>query len=187
MSIIESTLNADAARFRQVVPAGEPFMHTVKKGQAFRILDLEGNQAVDTLFYNAGDTEERYDANNTIREQGNLYLTAGSQLLSNDGNLMLTIIAASLAVREALSDAGGLLLRPLMRIEVVVPEECVGPVLGDLQARQANISGSETDMEVSVIHGECPLQSLLGYATQLRSLTRGRGQFTMEFARFDIG
>ena len=67
--------------FREVVPAGEPFMKVISKGQIVSILDLEGNQAVDTLFYNAADTEERYDANNTIREQGNIYLTTGTVLV----------------------------------------------------------------------------------------------------------
>jgi elongation factor G len=95
-------------------------------------------------------------------------------------------IAASQAVREAIADAGAQLLRPLMKIEVVVPEEAMGTVLGDLQARTAVINGTETDMSVATIHGVCPLQALLGYTTQLRSMTQGRGQFTMEFARFDV-
>ncbi|MET0028763.1 MAG: urea carboxylase-associated family protein, partial [Candidatus Thiodiazotropha sp.] len=72
-TLTESTLSPDDARFRQVVPAGDPFMKVVRKGQTFRILDLEGNQAVDTLFYNADDPEERYSANDTIRAQGNIY------------------------------------------------------------------------------------------------------------------
>lgn len=105
MNITESTLSTDAAQFRQVVLAGEPFMHVVKKGQVVRILDLEGNQAVDTLFYNANNSEERYDANNTIRAQGNLYLSAGSRLLSNDGNLMLTIVADTCGRHDTLGGA----------------------------------------------------------------------------------
>ena len=68
-------------------------MKVVKKGQTFRILDLEGNQAADTLFYNADDPSERYSAVDTIREQGNVYLTAGTRLLSNEGNIMLEIVA----------------------------------------------------------------------------------------------
>jgi urea carboxylase-associated protein 1 len=65
----------------------------VKKGQVFRIVDLEGNQAVDTLFYNAHDAAERYSATDTVRRQNMLYLTTGSRLYSNFGNVMLTIIA----------------------------------------------------------------------------------------------
>ena len=96
-------------------------------------------------------------------------------------------IVASQAVREAIQTAGGQLLRPLMDVEVVVPDENLGTVLGDLQSRSAIILGQESDMGVTTVRGECPLQALLGYATELRSLTRGRGQFTMAFARFDVG
>ncbi len=96
-------------------------------------------------------------------------------------------IAASQAVREALVDGGGQVLRPLMRVEVVSPDENLGTVLGDLQSRNAIILGQESEMGVSTITGECALSNLLGYMTQLRSITKGRGQFTMDFARFDIG
>jgi len=103
--VVESRLNPVAAAFRQVVPAGEPFMQKLRKGQVLRILDLEGNQAVDTLFYSAADSEERYDANNTIREQGNIYLTAGTVLLSNEGNPMLTIVADTCGRHDTLGGA----------------------------------------------------------------------------------
>jgi urea carboxylase-associated protein 1 len=89
----ESSLDPGAAVLNEVVPAGEPWMGTVRQGQVFRIVDLEGNQAVDTLFYNAARTEERYSAVDTIRAQANLYLTTGSRLLSSLGNLMLEIVA----------------------------------------------------------------------------------------------
>ncbi|MGD8672078.1 MAG: urea carboxylase-associated family protein [Thiogranum sp.] len=104
-NITESHYAPDAAVFRQVVPAGEPFMRRVAKGQVLRILDLEGNQAVDTLFYNAHDTEERYDANNTIRGQSNIYLSAGTTLLSNEGNPMLTITADTCGRHDTLGGA----------------------------------------------------------------------------------
>ncbi len=101
----ESRLSPERAVFRQVVPAGEPFMREIKKGQLLRILDLEGNQAVDTLFYSAADPVERYDANNTIREQGNIYLTGGTLLLSNEGNPMLTIVADTCGRHDTLGGA----------------------------------------------------------------------------------
>jgi urea carboxylase-associated protein 1 len=101
----ESLLAAEDAAFREVVAAGEPFMKEIKKGQVLRILDLKGNQAVDTLFYNARDTQERYDANNTIREQGNIYLSTGTVLLSNQGNLMLTIVADTCGRHDTLGGA----------------------------------------------------------------------------------
>ena len=72
-----------------VIPSGEPWMGVVRAGHLFRIVDLEGNQAVDTLFYSAADTDEHYSAQNTIQSQGRIYLTTGSVLLSNRGQPML--------------------------------------------------------------------------------------------------
>ena len=91
--IKESELLAEDSVFRQEVGAGDYFIKVVKKGQTFRILDIKGNQAADTLFYNADNPSERYSAMDTIREQGNVYLTAGTKLLSNENNLMLEITA----------------------------------------------------------------------------------------------
>ena len=73
------------------MPAGEPWMGVVRRGQSFRIVDLEGNQAVDTLFYNADDSGEHYSAQNTIQAQKRIYLTTGTVLLSNRGKAMLRI------------------------------------------------------------------------------------------------
>jgi len=105
MSLIESALAADRARFREIVPAGEAFVHRIERGEHFRILDLEGNQAVDTLFYNADDFEECYSAVDTIRAQGNIYLTTGSILLSNRGNPLLTIVADTCGRHDTLGGA----------------------------------------------------------------------------------
>ncbi|MGD2074855.1 MAG: urea carboxylase-associated family protein [Gammaproteobacteria bacterium] len=105
IGLIKSELEPAQAAFRQIVPAGEPFMKEIRKGQVLRILDLEGNQAVDTLFYSAADPEERYDANNTIREQANIYLTTGTVLFSNEGNPMLTIVADTCGRHDTLGGA----------------------------------------------------------------------------------
>lgn len=104
-ALTESHLDPAAAQFRQVVPAGEPFMREIEQGQILRILDLKGNQAVDTLFYNARDPEERYSANDTIREQGNIYLTTGTRLMSSEGNVMLTIVADTCGRHDTLGGA----------------------------------------------------------------------------------
>ncbi len=93
--------------------------------------------------------------------------------------------AVSRALQKALAEAGSFLLRPLMRLEVIIPGSNLGAVLGDLQARRALIQSSEIQGEQATIRAEAPLESLLGYATDLRSLTQGRGQFSLEFARFD--
>jgi urea carboxylase-associated protein 1 len=92
-NLVESKLEPSRAVVDEVCAAGDPWVKVVKKGQIFRIVDLEGNQAVDTLFYNAHDAEERYSATDTVRRQNMLYLTTGSRLYSNFGNVMLTIIA----------------------------------------------------------------------------------------------
>ena len=104
-NIVESTRNPADALYSEVVPAGEPWMKRLNKGQTLRILDLEGNQAVDTLFYNANDPGERYDANATIRAQGNIYLSTGSTLLSSEGNAMLTIVADTCGRHDTLGGA----------------------------------------------------------------------------------
>ena len=103
--IRHSNLQSDAAMFSEVVPAGDYFMQVVKAGQTFRIVDLEGNQAADTLFYSAADPTERYSAMDTIREQGNVYLTAGTKLLSNEGNVMLEIVADTCGRHDTLGGA----------------------------------------------------------------------------------
>jgi urea carboxylase-associated protein 1 len=89
----------------EIIAAGEPWIGTVERGQVLRIVDLEGNQAVDTLFYNAHDTEERYSAADTIRAQGNIYLTTGSPLRSNLGSSMLTIIEDTCGRHDTLGGA----------------------------------------------------------------------------------
>ena len=83
--------NAESAVFQATIAAGEPFICEVKAGQTLRLLDLEGNQAVDTLFFNARNPRERYDPQRTLRKQGRVYLGEGSVLYSNLGQPMLTI------------------------------------------------------------------------------------------------
>jgi elongation factor G len=96
-------------------------------------------------------------------------------------------VAVAESTRKALAQAGGLVLRPIMNTEVVAPESDVGTVLGDLQSRRAVIRDTTTLGEMTIIHCDCALDRLLGYITDLRGMTRGRGQFTMTFDRFDVG
>jgi urea carboxylase-associated protein 1 len=105
MSLIESALRLEDAVLDVVCPAGEPWMGTVRQGQVFRILDLNGNQAVDTLFYNARDPSERYSAQDTIARNGKLYLGAGCALYSNDGRVMLRIVADTCGRHDTLGGA----------------------------------------------------------------------------------
>ncbi|NYZ16594.1 urea carboxylase-associated family protein [Azospirillum sp. RWY-5-1] len=103
--IRESALTPDTAAYRKVVPAGNYWIHTVRKGQTFRILDLEGNQAADTLFYSAADPAERYSAVDTVRAQRNVYLTVGTKLMSTEGNPMLEITADTVGRHDTLGGA----------------------------------------------------------------------------------
>ncbi|MCB1852443.1 MAG: GTP-binding protein, partial [Gammaproteobacteria bacterium] len=93
--------------------------------------------------------------------------------------------AVSRALAKALQGASPALLQPIMAAEVVVPEINLGTVLGDLQARHAIIRDTRHDREDATISCEVALAELLGYTTQLRSMTQGRGQFTTIFERFD--
>lgn len=101
----ESKLDPAKAIHDVVLPAGKGWLHRLNAGQYFRILDLEGNQAVDTLFYNAADPGDRYDAVNTIRSQGNIFLTTGTRLLSSEGNVLLTITADTCGRHDTLGGA----------------------------------------------------------------------------------
>ena len=100
-----SVLDPATALYDQVVRAGEPWIGEVRRGQVLRIVDLEGNQAVDTLFFNAADTEERYSAADTIRAQRQLYLTTGSKLLSNLGSVMLSVVEDTCGRHDTLGGA----------------------------------------------------------------------------------
>jgi uncharacterized protein len=101
----DSTLLAGEAMFRQVIPAGDYWIDIIKTGQYLRIVDVEGNQAADTLFFNAGDVAERYSAVDTIRTQRNVYLGVGSKLLSTAGNIMAEIVADTVGRHDTLGGA----------------------------------------------------------------------------------
>lgn len=103
--IKESQLTPETAAYREIVPAGRYWMHPVRKGETFRIFDIEGNQAADTLFFNANDPSERYSATDTIREQGNIYLTVGTVIRSDLCRPMLTIIADTVGRHDTLGGA----------------------------------------------------------------------------------
>ena len=101
----QSHLNINqAARYEEVL-AGDYWMQPLLKNQTLRIVDLHGNQAADTLFYSVADPAERYSAIDTIREQKNVYLTAGTTLLTNMGNPMLTITADTCGRHDTLGGA----------------------------------------------------------------------------------
>ncbi|MBB5062342.1 urea amidolyase associated protein UAAP2 [Granulicella mallensis] len=95
----------DDAIFNETIEAGDYFVHEIFQGQTVRIVDLRGNQAVDTLFYNAHNYSDRYSAQDTIREQNNIYLTTGTKLISTNRNVMLTIVADTCGQHDTLGGA----------------------------------------------------------------------------------
>jgi urea carboxylase-associated protein 1 len=101
----ESALDPVSAIFQHEQPAGEPWLHRLNQGQTLRIVDLKGNQAVDTIFYNADDTSERYSMTDTLQRQGGIYLSTGSVLYSNRGKPLLTIVADTCGRHDTLGGA----------------------------------------------------------------------------------
>jgi elongation factor G len=101
-----------------------------------------------------------------------------------DSSEMAFKIAGSIGFKEACSKAKPVLLEPIMKVEVVVPEEYMAAVFGDLNARRSQIQGSEVRAGSHVIRVQVPLAEMFGYATDLRSRTQGRGNFTMHFAHY---
>ncbi|MBV8500323.1 MAG: urea carboxylase-associated family protein [Paucibacter sp.] len=103
--IQESTLAPQHSVLNHTVPAGEPYLLGIAKGQTVRIVDLEGNQAVDVIFYNRHDPSEHYSATQTLMAQGGIYLTTDSVLYSDEGNPMLTIVADTCGRHDTLGGA----------------------------------------------------------------------------------
>lgn len=93
--------------------------------------------------------------------------------------------AAAAAIRQALEDAGPVLLEPIMKLEVVTPEDFVGNISGDLNSRRAIIVNTEPRGNLIVLTAEAPLSQMFGYSTQVRSLSQGRASYSMEFLRYD--
>ena len=105
MTLKASELEPARAVFDRVVEAGAGFSRTIARGQTLRIVDLEGNQAVDTLFFDAHDYANRYSAVDTLREQGSAYLTLGSRLLALDGEPLVTITGDTCGRHDTLGGA----------------------------------------------------------------------------------
>ena len=102
-----------------------------------------------------------------------------------DSSEMAFKIAASMAFREAAKKAKPVLLEPIMKVEVTVPENYMGDVIGDISSRRGRIEGSDIDMGAAAIRGFVPLSEMFGYATDLRSKTQGRGVYVMQMDHFE--
>src|SRR5581483_6031973 len=102
-----------------------------------------------------------------------------------DSSEMAFKIAGSMAFKEAAKKASPVLLEPVMSVEVVVPEEFMGTIIGDLNSRRGHIEAVEHRAGSQVIKAIVPLSEMFGYATNMRSLTQGRATFSMHFARYE--
>jgi elongation factor G len=112
-------------------------------------------------------------------------VTDGSQH-EVDSSEMSFKIAGSLALKAAVAKAAPVILEPIMKVEVVVPEEFMGDVIGDLNSRRGHVLGMTDRASAKVIGAYVPLATMFGYATDLRSSTQGRGSYVMEFDHYEI-
>jgi elongation factor G len=102
-----------------------------------------------------------------------------------DSNEMAFKIAGSMAVKEAVMNASPVILEPIMKVEVEVPEDYLGGIMGDLISRRGQIEGQQSDSGQAKVVAKVPLERMFGYATDVRSMTQGRGIFSMEFSHYD--
>ena len=102
-----------------------------------------------------------------------------------DSSEMAFKIAASMAFKDACRKADPVLKEPIMQVDIVVPDEYLGDVMGDLSSRRGQIQGQETRNGAIAISSFVPLEKMFGYATDLRSRTQGRGQYTMQPSHYD--
>jgi elongation factor G len=103
-----------------------------------------------------------------------------------DSNEMAFKIAGSMALKAAVPKAGPVIVEPIMKVEVIVPEEFMGEVIGDLNSRRGHVQGSEDRANARVIAAMVPLAQMFGYVTDLRSKTQGRGSYSMEFDHYEV-
>ena len=102
-----------------------------------------------------------------------------------DSSVLAFEIAARAAFREGAQKAGAQLLEPIMKVEVVTPEDYVGDVIGDLNSRRGQISGTEPRGIATVVDAMVPLANMFGYVNSLRSMSQGRAQYTMQFDHYE--
>ena len=102
-----------------------------------------------------------------------------------DSSEMAFKVAGSMAFKEAAAKANAVLLEPVFKLEVVVPEEYMGDVIGDINSRRGRLEGMEAEKGMQTIRGYVPLSEMFGYATDLRSKTQGRGTYVMQFAHYE--
>ena len=102
-----------------------------------------------------------------------------------DSSVLAFEIAARAAFREGIPKAGPVLLEPMMKVEVVTPEEYMGDIIGDLNSRRGSVQGMDSRGNAQVINAMVPLANMFGYVNNLRSMSQGRAQYTMFFDHYE--
>ncbi|WP_435214278.1 elongation factor G [Luminiphilus sp. nBUS_16] len=192
---IKNTVEIEGKFVRQSGGRGQ-YGHVWVKFEPAEDLGAEGLEFVNEVVGGAVPKEYIPAVNKGIEEQMRNGVLAGYPLLGLkatlydgsfhdvDSNEMAFKIAASLATRQLADLGGAALLEPVMKVEVVTPEDHMGDVVGDLNRRRGMILGMDDNASGKVINAEVPLAEMFGYATDLRSATQGRATYTMEFAQY---
>ncbi|WP_435219330.1 elongation factor G [Luminiphilus sp. nBUS_07] len=192
---IKNTVEIEGKFVRQSGGRGQ-YGHVWVKFEPAEDLGAEGLEFVNEVVGGAVPKEYIPAVNKGIEEQMRNGVLAGYPLLGLkatlydgsfhdvDSNEMAFKIAASLATRQLADVGGAALLEPVMKVEVVTPEDHMGDVVGDLNRRRGMILGMDDNASGKVINAEVPLAEMFGYATDLRSATQGRATYTMEFAQY---
>ena len=173
-------------QFGEVVIELEP----LERGGGFRFEDATSGGVIPKIFISAvekGILEALETSGNFGFPLVDLKATLlGGKFHEVDSSELAFKVAASMALKNGVRKSGSSLLEPLMRLDVVVPEEYLGEVMGDLTRRRAKVTGIQKRKGVQVISANAPLVEMFGYATRLRSLTQGRAHYTMEFSRYEV-
>ena len=192
---IRNTVEIEGKFVRQSGGRGQ-YGHVWVKFEPAEDLGADGLEFVNEVVGGSVPKEYIPAVNKGIEEQMRNGVLAGYPLLGLkatlydgsfhdvDSNEMAFKIAASLATRQLAEVGGAALLEPVMKVEVVTPEDHMGDVVGDLNRRRGMILGMDDNASGKVINAEVPLAEMFGYATDLRSATQGRATYTMEFAQY---
>lgn len=192
---VTKTVQAEGRFVRQSGGKGQ-YGHVViqlepaKRGSGFHFENKISGGVIPAEFYSAIEQGIRESTANGIIG-GYPLVDVKATLLDGstheeDATELAYKIAASMALQDALRKAESALLEPIMSVEVVVPEEYLGDVLGDLNGRRAHIGGIHQRSDAHVVDALVPLREMFGYATDLRSKTQGRAIYTMQFSKYEI-
>jgi len=207
---VEANVGDPRVAFRETVTQAKEAEGTFDKqiaGKANRVTVIlrvgPGERGAGVVFHNEASPEEVPEKFVPAVEEGargsqDAGVLAGYPLVDIDITLVKGMhievdsselaykIAASIALREAIRGASPAILEPIMDVQVVVPEEFMGEVVGDINRRQGKIAGMNSRETLQTVDAKVPLRQMFGYTTDLRTATQGRGNYTMQFAYFDF-